>query len=49
MAACLKCGQAKLRRDKMGRFKCRRCGVAPSAKFLDMGGNPPAPKEQESK
>ena len=41
MASCLKCGLAKLRRDKLGRRKCRRCGVMPSAKFLDRGGNRP--------
>ena len=41
MAACLKCGKAKLRRDDHGRRKCRRCGCMPSGRKLDQGGNPP--------
>jgi hypothetical protein len=40
MASCLKCGRAKLPRDKFGKYKCRRCGVAPSGKWLDQGGEP---------
>lgn len=46
MASCIRCGQSKLRRDKLGRRKCKRCGVMPSAKHLDRGGNkrpPPQP------
>lgn len=45
MASCLKCGQAKLRRDKRGRRKCRHCGVMPSGRGLDMGGNAPVKRE----
>jgi ribosomal protein L37AE/L43A len=40
MASCLKCGKRKLPRDKHGRYKCARCGVMPSNKWLDQGGNP---------
>ena len=40
MGSCLKCGRAKLKRDKLGRRKCKRCGFMPSGKFLDLGGNP---------
>lgn len=39
MASCLRCGKAKLPRDKSGRRKCRRCGVMPSNRHLDRGGN----------
>lgn len=42
MASCIKCGQAKLKRDKAGVRKCKKCGAMPSAKFLNRGGNYPA-------
>lgn len=40
MACCIRCGKAKLRRDRRGRRKCGRCGVMPSNRRLDQGGNP---------
>jgi transcription initiation factor TFIIIB Brf1 subunit/transcription initiation factor TFIIB len=40
MASCIRCGKAKLKRDKHGRRKCGRCGVMPSNRRLDQGGNP---------
>lgn len=48
MASCLKCGKAKLRRDKQGRRKCRHCGVMPSAKQLDQGGNPRRDEKEQA-
>lgn len=47
MASCLKCGKSKLRSDKFGRRKCRRCGVMPSNKHLDRGGNYPLIDDDE--
>ena len=48
MAACNKCGKPRVRRDKQGRRKCRRCGFLPSgARRLDQGGNPPALHDEE--
>ena len=38
MASCIKCGQRKLRKDRYGRRKCKRCGVNPSNNHLDRSG-----------
>lgn len=41
MASCPKCGKPKVRRNKRAMRVCRHCGVLPSNKHLDQGGNPP--------
>lgn len=40
MAACTKCGKAKLKRRANGRRVCDRCGCQPSNRGMDQGGNP---------
>lgn len=47
MASCPKCGKPKVRRNKLGQRKCKRCGCLPSNKFLDRGGNPMFPKTRD--
>lgn len=38
MADCHKCGAGKLRKQRDGRRKCKRCGFLPGRKLLDRSG-----------
>ena len=41
MAACPKCGRAKVRRHSVHKYRvCRRCGVLPGVRHCDQGGAP---------
>ena len=40
MASCPKCGRTKLRKDKAGRRKCRRCGFLRGLMLRDRSARP---------